>query len=67
MTKYKPIEKRIVNTLYYHQRALTTYQLAKYIGYSYVTIRKYLDRLYDKKLLHRKKIGKSIYWWLRTG
>jgi response regulator of citrate/malate metabolism len=65
---YSAIEKRIVNTLYSHQRPLTTYQLAEYTGYSYATVRKYLEGLYHKGLLHKlhnKRIGKGIYWWLR--
>jgi len=66
MKKYTLIEKRIINVLYYRQRPLTTYHLSKITGYSYVTVRKYLHRLYDKGLLHYKTVGKSIYWWIKT-
>ena len=59
-------EKRIVNVLYYANKPLSTSDIAKRSGLSWVTAKKYLVRLYGKKLLRRKTEGKSVYWWLRT-
>ncbi|CAD6494572.1 MAG: hypothetical protein LAKADJCE_00842 [Candidatus Argoarchaeum ethanivorans] len=61
-----PTEKRIVNVLYYANKPLSTSDIAKRSKLSWVTAKKYLVRLYGKKLLRRKTKGKSVYWWLRT-
>ena len=61
-----PTEKRIVNVLYYANKPLSTSDIAKRSGLSWVTAKKYLVKLYGKKLLKRKTEGKSVYWWLRT-
>ena len=61
-----PTEKRIVNILYYANKQLTTLDIAKRSKLSWVTTKKYLIKLYGKKLLRRKTKGKSVYWWLRT-
>ena len=60
-----PTEKRIVNVLYYANKPLSTSDIAKRSKLSWVTAKKYLVRLYGKKLLRRKTKGKSVYWWLR--
>jgi len=59
-------EKRVVNILYVAWRPLTTGQVADKWGKSWPTAKKYLTRLYNKKLLHKKTHGKSVYWWLKT-
>ena len=61
-----PTEKRIVNVLYYANKHLTTSDIAKRSKLSWQTAKKYLVRMYGIKLLRRKSVGKSIYWWLRT-
>ena len=61
-----PTEKRIVNVLYYANKPLTTSDIAKRSNLSWLTAKKYLVKLYGKKLLRRKTKGKSVYWWLRT-
>ena len=61
-----PTEKRIVNVLYYANKPLSTSDIAKRSGLSWVTAKKYLVKLYGKKLLKRKTEGKSVYWWLRV-
>ena len=59
-------EQRIINVLYYAHKPLTTSNIAKRSHLSWQTAKKYLEKLYRKKMLHRKTIGKSVYWWLRT-
>ena len=61
-----PTEKQIVNVLYYANKPLSTSDIAKRSGLSWVTAKKYLVKLYGKKLLRRKTKGKSVYWWLRV-
>ena len=61
-----PTEKQIVNVLYYANKPLSTSDIAKRSGLSWVTAKKYLVKLYGKKLLRRKTKGKSVYWWLRA-
>jgi len=59
-------ERRIINVLYYAHKPLTTSDIAKRSHLAWQTAKKYLERLYRKKLLRRMKKGKSVYWWLRT-
>ena len=61
-----PTEKQIVNVLYYANKPLSTSDIAKRSGLSWLTAKKYLVMLYGKKLLRRKTEGKSVYWWLRV-
>jgi len=64
--KYTNAEIRIIKILYQFGRPMTTYSIVGYVGYSYTIVRKYLKRLYSKRRLHKKKSGKSTYWWLRS-
>lgn len=65
MSTLSPTEKCIVNVLYVAQKPLSTSDIAKHSQLSWATTKKYLIRLYGKKLLRRAKKGKAIYWWIR--
>lgn len=64
--KLSPEEKRIINVLYVAHKPLTTNNISERSEMAWQTAKKYLNRLYGKKMLRRGKYGKSIYWWLRT-
>lgn len=66
MTQLSPEERRIINVLYYAHKPLSTKAIAEHSEMAWQTAKKYLERLYQKKLLHRGKYGKSVYWWLRV-
>lgn len=55
-----PTEKRIINVLYNAYKPLTTSDIANRSGLSWQTAKKYLERLYRKKLFRRAKRGKSV-------
>jgi len=63
--EFNNVEKRIINVLYQHQSALSTSKIAKYTGYSYNTVKKYLTNLHKQKYVRYKHYGNAIYWWLR--
>ncbi len=44
-------------------RRMTSSEVAKHLGVSERTARKYLKELFDRKLVRRVRIGKSIYYF----
>ena len=58
-------EKRIIKVLYQHHKALSTSKIAKYAGYSYNTVKKYLMSLDRHGYVQYTHHGNAIYWWLR--
>ena len=62
---FNNIERRIINVLYRYQSALTTSKIAKYTGYSYNTVKKYLMSLNRQGYVRYTHHGNAIYWWLR--
>lgn len=59
---YNPYEQRILATLTYAYRTLTTLQISKFAGISYNSTKKYLDILHKKKKIKRKVESNKIYW-----
>lgn len=53
--KKKPIlnskEREIIRTLHKKSGAMTPHEIAKVTGISYVTVKKYLNKLYRRKLI----------------
>lgn len=66
MNVLNPAEKRIVTVLYHAQKPLSTSDIANRAELSWATAKKYLDVLFEKKLLRKGKQGKAVYWWIRT-
>ena len=59
-------EKRILTVLYNAYKHLPTERVAEVAGISRATAKKYLEELENKGKVQNKRVGKSIYWWLRT-
>ncbi|HUV80582.1 MAG TPA: helix-turn-helix domain-containing protein [Candidatus Bathyarchaeia archaeon] len=62
--EFNNTEKRILKVLYQHHKALSTSKVAKYTGYSYNTVKKYLISLHKRKYVRYMHHGNAIYWWL---
>ena len=62
---FNTFEIKIINTLYNYQTPLTTGKVTKYAGFSYNTVKKYLQRLLEKKYVKSTHHGNAVYWWLK--
>ena len=62
---FNKYETKIINTLYNHQTPLTTGKITKYAGFSYNTVKKYLQRLLEKDYVKSVHHGNAVYWWLK--
>lgn len=62
---FNKYEIKIINTLYNYQTPLTTGKVTKYAGFSYNTVKKYLQRLLEKKYVKSAHHGNAVYWWLK--
>lgn len=62
---FNKYEAKIINTLYSFQTPLTTGKVAKYAGFAYNTVRKYLRRLAEKEYVKSTHHGNAVWWWLR--
>lgn len=61
---YNPYEERIINTLMYSFRPLTTSQVSEYSGISYNTTKDYLEQLKKKGKVKSRVLSNRIYWTL---
>lgn len=59
-------EKRILSVLYNAYKHLPTERVAEVAGISRATAKKYLIMLETKDKVECKRIGKSIYWWIKV-
>ncbi len=59
---YNPYEDRILKTLIFAHRELTTRQVSLFSGISYNTVKRYLETLKKNKKVQRKLFGNKIYW-----
>lgn len=62
----KPEEKRILNTLYFANKPLTTKVISEKSDMAWQTAKNYLEQMHQRGLLGRKKVGNAIYWWIRV-
>lgn len=65
MPSLSPKERKVLNVLYAALRPLNTNQISDRADMSWQTTKKYLERLYGKEYLRRKKKGNATYWRLR--
>jgi response regulator of citrate/malate metabolism len=64
--RLSPYERAINDVLRNARRPLSTREVAEYGNMSWLTAKKYLERLNRKrKTVHTKKKGKSRLWYLR--
>ncbi|MDO5836371.1 MAG: helix-turn-helix domain-containing protein [Methanobacterium sp.] len=61
----KPIEKSIINALYFANKPLTTQKVADGAKISWQTAKNNLENLHKKGYVDGGKLGKSIYWWIK--
>ena len=59
---HNPYEDRILQTLIFAHRELTTRQISLFSGISYNTVKKYLETLKNNKKVQKKFAGNKIYW-----
>jgi DNA-binding MarR family transcriptional regulator len=59
-------EKRVLTALYNAYKHLPTERIADVSGMSRVTAKKYLEELEAKGKVESKRVGKSIYWWIKV-
>jgi Mn-dependent DtxR family transcriptional regulator len=64
--KFSPEERRIINTLYVAHKPLATLAVAEHAEMSWPTAKKYLMKLNRSGYVSRRKMGKSMYWWLKV-
>ena len=60
--KYNPYEDRILKTLIFAHRELTTRQISEFSGISYSTAKRYLDLLKKSKKVQNFVLTNRIYW-----
>jgi len=65
-SSFNPGERRIINALYVAHKPLTTHAVAGYAEMSWPTAKKYLSKLNRDGYVHKRKFGKSTYWWLKV-
>jgi DNA-binding transcriptional ArsR family regulator len=63
---FNPEERRIINALYVAHKPLTTHAVAEYADMSWPTAKKYLTKLNREGYVIKRKVGKSIFWWLKV-
>ena len=51
----KPIQKEILNKMYYERRYMTIREIASLTGYSWQTVEAHLKVLFGKKFVKKKK------------
>jgi len=61
-----PEEKRIMNTLYFANKALTTKEISERSEMAWQTAKNHLEQMYERGLLNRGKKGGAVYWWIRN-
>ncbi|WP_338102574.1 helix-turn-helix domain-containing protein [Methanolapillus millepedarum] len=61
----KPEEKRILQTLYFANKPLTTKSISERTNMAWQTTKNYLGQMHQRGLLNKGKKGSSIYWWIR--
>jgi predicted ArsR family transcriptional regulator len=59
-------EKRIINALYVAHKPLSTKNIAERSEMARQTAKKYLESLNQKGLVSNGKLGKAVFWWLKT-
>ena len=64
MIKLNPFERTVLSVLGRAGRPLTTRQIADYSDMSWLTARKYLEKLGKQRRVQKTVRGKSIYWSL---
>jgi len=57
-------EEKIIRVLGRHPRGLTINEISTATRISWVTVRKYVKRLYNRRVLSQKTISGRIYWML---
>jgi len=63
--RLNPYERTILDILRNARRPLSTREIAEYGGMSWLTAKRYLERLYrQRKTLHTKKKGKTRLWYI---
>ncbi len=61
---YNPYEQRIISTLMYGFRPLTTLQISNISSVSYNTTKRYLEELHKKGKIMKRKESNKIYWYV---
>ena len=65
-SEYSSIEKKIISILYSAGKPLPTERIAKQLGISRITAKKYLLGLEKEAKVSSKKEGRAVYWWLNV-
>jgi Fic family protein len=63
--RYNLYEERILKTLKLAFRSLTTRQIAMFSGISYNTVKIYLIKLNQNKIVSKLTKGNKIYWGIK--
>ena len=61
----KPEEKRILQTLYFANKPLTTKAISERTNMAWQTSKNYLEQMHQRGLLDKGKNGSSVYWWIK--
>jgi Sugar-specific transcriptional regulator TrmB. len=61
-----PEEKRILNVLYFANKALTTKEISERAEMAWQTAKNHLEQMYERGLLNRGKKSGAVYWWIRN-
>ena len=59
-------ERKILSILYSARKSLPTERVAKQLGMSRITIKKYLEELKKDNKVDSKRVGRAVYWWLNV-
>ena len=60
---FNPYEEKIVRVMYRSGIALSSFQIAKLSGLSWVTVKKHLRHLERKAVVRRRKRGEELFLW----
>ena len=66
MVELEPEEEQILGILYSANKPLPTERIAIRADMAWQTAKRHLHALRGKGIVERKKIGRAVYWWLRT-